>query len=119
MSEQKDVQEFVLKARLAHAQMFIDSGKPEEAERIYKLALEQAEAAEGKDSPLAGLVLLELFDLYRKQGRDEEGKPLWNRMRKILMRHVQEHLYAEAGSTGEKQGDRRRFKPRFCKQRGG
>jgi hypothetical protein len=65
--------------------------------------LEQAEAAEGEDSLLAGMVLLELFDLYRKQGRDEEGKLLWSRIRKILMLHVQEYLSAETAASREKQ----------------
>lgn len=80
-----DLQERVVKARLDAAQGLIDSGKPEEAERLYKQVLEQAEAVGGKDSPLAGLVLVDLYDLYFKQGRHDEGKPLWSRIREIAV----------------------------------
>lgn len=92
MTDDEDVQELVLKARLAAAQELIDSGKLEEAERMYKQALEQAEVVDGKDSPLAALVLIDLYDLYEKQGRHDEGKPLWSQIRQIAILHLQQHL---------------------------
>jgi hypothetical protein len=48
-------------------------------------------------------VLLEMFDLYDKQGRDAEAKDLWARMRQILMLKVQEHLYEVAAARQKRQ----------------
>lgn len=80
-----EMQERVIEARLALAQAFVADGKGEEAERLYKQALDHAERIAGKDSPLAGSVLLDLIDLYEAQGKEQEVKDLWERVRKILL----------------------------------
>lgn len=88
----ENMQERVVEARLALAQSFVADGKAEEAERLYKQTLGHAEATAGKDSPLAGSVLLDLIDLYEAQGRHDEAKALWGRVRKILLVHLPQLL---------------------------
>ena len=90
--DDENMQERVVEARLAIAQTFIADGKAEEGERLYKQALTHAEAMAGKDSPLAGSVLLDLIDLYEAQGRHDEAKSLWGRVRKILLIHLPQLL---------------------------
>lgn len=87
-----NMQERVVEARLALAQSFVADGKAEEAERLYKQTLGHAEVMAGKDSPLAGNVLLDLIDLYEAQGRHDEAKLLWGRVRKILLIHLPQLL---------------------------
>lgn len=82
-----DLQAQIVEARLCIGQSLIANGKAQDAERVYLQALSQAETAAGKDSPLAGMVLLDLIDLYDAQERHEETKPLWERIRKILRLH--------------------------------
>lgn len=82
-----DFQALVVEARLSIGQSLIAEGKASDAERVYLQALRHAEAAAGKDSPLAGMVLLDLIDLYDAQDRRDETKPLWERIRKILRLH--------------------------------
>ena len=53
---------------------------------------------------MTGLVLLELFDLYRKQGRDGKRQAALEPDEKILLLHLQEHLYAETAASGGKRG---------------
>jgi hypothetical protein len=83
----QDLQAQIVEARLSIGQTLIAEGKAKDAERVYLQALQQAEAAAGKDSPLAGMVLLDLIDLYDAQDRRDETKPLWERIRKILRLH--------------------------------
>lgn len=61
-----------------------DMGNFEQAEKVFKTALAISERQEGKDSMAAGFALLELWDLYDRQGRDEEARQAWERMSKIL-----------------------------------
>ena len=51
-------------------------------------ALKQAEKTDGVDSPLAGVVLVELFYLYSKAGRLTEGEAIWERICKIAKLHA-------------------------------
>jgi tetratricopeptide (TPR) repeat protein len=83
--DEENIQERVVEARLALAQAFVADGKAEDAERLYKQTLGHAEASAGENSPLAGSVLLDLIDLYEAQGRHDEAKVLWVRVRKILL----------------------------------
>ena len=53
-------------------------------EEMLKLALRQVESEEGEDSASAGLLILELCDLYEKQGREQEAVEMWQRLRQIL-----------------------------------
>jgi tetratricopeptide (TPR) repeat protein len=89
----KTMQERVVEARLALAQDFVADGKAEDAERVYNQALGHAEASAGENSPLAGSVLLDLIDLYEAQGRHDEAKALWARVRKILLIHLPKLLH--------------------------
>lgn len=82
-----DLQAQIVEARLCIGQTLIANGRAQDAERVYLQALNQAESASGKDSPLAGMVLLDLIDLYDAQERHEEAKALWERIRKILRLH--------------------------------
>lgn len=56
-----------------------------EAERLYLLAVRQAEILDGYYSPLAGHMLIGLHDLYESQRRDEEAAQVWERIRQILI----------------------------------
>lgn len=59
-----------------------------EAKRIqeqkYKKALAKAETEAGVGSALAGLYVLELWDLYDKEGRELEADSMWRRLMEIL-----------------------------------
>jgi hypothetical protein len=70
----------VLKAQIEAARACLRRGQAGAAERLLKDALSGAEFIFGKDSALSASVLIELFDLYQKQGRREECQPLWSRI---------------------------------------
>jgi tetratricopeptide (TPR) repeat protein len=70
-------------AHLKAAKELAVSGSTDEAERMYKQALAQADRI-GESNTLAGLVLIEIADLYEKQGRFDEAEPAWERIRIIL-----------------------------------
>jgi len=70
---------------LAAAHLLIEQGDVIHAERIYKTVLNQAETVD-REGPLTGLVLLDLHDLYYEQGREDEAAPVWERIRRILIR---------------------------------
>lgn len=82
------LQERVIEVRLAIAHTLIANGRGQEAERIYKQALKHAEASTGPDSPITGMVLLDLFDLYEAQDRHGDAKPLWERIVGIVRLHA-------------------------------
>lgn len=87
--DNRNLQELVVKAHLVIARSLLDSGKPEEAEEVYKQTLDQADAISGEGNLLAGLVLLELFELYENQGRHDEAAPVWSRIRQIVLMNMQ------------------------------
>lgn len=74
-----------IEAGLIAANFLRARGKPVTVERLYKRLLKQAEKLRGDSSPLAGMVLLELYDFYEQHGRDDEAQPVWERVRLILM----------------------------------
>ncbi|MGH2506323.1 MAG: tetratricopeptide repeat protein [Ktedonobacteraceae bacterium] len=82
-----DLQAQIVEARLSIGQTLIAEGKAADAERVYLQALKHAEKAAGQESPLAGMVLLDLIDLYEAKERHDEAKALWERVRNILMQH--------------------------------
>jgi tetratricopeptide (TPR) repeat protein len=84
------IKELIAKARLGSAQELMHCGKLEEAERLYKQTLRQAEADTDESNMLVALVLLEMFDFYENQGRNDEAKPIWSRMRKIVLMNLPE-----------------------------
>lgn len=79
----------LLRQILENAKNCIAAGQPAEAERIFLQALRDAEQIDGAESPLAAMVLIELYDLYEKQKRFDEGRPIWARIRKIATAYVQ------------------------------
>ena len=81
-------EEYGIHACLLVANWLQSRGRIADAERVYKLALRQADALEGEESPLTGLVLLDLHDFYEKQGRHDEAAPVWERVRRILVSGV-------------------------------
>lgn len=82
--------ELILKARLVAAEELIAHGKPEQAERLLKKTLRQAESMSDESNMLVAFVLLEMFDFYEKQGRHDEAMPTWSRMRQIVLGSVPE-----------------------------
>lgn len=70
---------------LTAARILVARGHYLQAERVFKTVLRQAEEIDG-EGPLTGLVLLDLHDLYEKEGRADEARPVWERVRKILIR---------------------------------
>jgi len=82
---EREVQELVLKARLDAARALVERGQEQEAERLYRQTLGQAEAVAGESSPLTGLVLLELIDFYDHFKRSDEAEILWYRLRQIAI----------------------------------
>lgn len=73
---------------LRAAELLIEQGHAIQGERIYKAVLRQTEFIE-EDGPLTGLVLLHLHDLYCEQGRNNEAAPVWERIRRILIREFE------------------------------
>lgn len=78
------LQSQIAEMRLNFAKQALASGNENAGERLVKQALREAEAATGKDSPLAGLALIELADLYDRQGRKLQATALWSRIRRIM-----------------------------------
>ena len=76
----------VIESRTESAELALKCGDFVESERLFSLALRQAEVCDGFYSPLAGSVLLGLHDLYEKQDRDEDAAIAWERIRIILLR---------------------------------
>lgn len=72
------------RALLRLGQMLADSGSEGPAEAVYRRALTIAETGMGKQSALAGSVLLELWDLYERTGREEEASQIWKRLTDLL-----------------------------------
>lgn len=84
-----------LEACLNVARLLVDRGHLFQAERIYKTVLQQAETIDGEGA-LTGLVLLDLYEFYDKQGRHDEAAPAWERIRRILLSGF--HLWTVAES---------------------
>jgi len=77
--------ERICTARLAIAEEYAITGQYAEADALYRLTLEYAEQEGGKDSLTVAFVLLEMFHFYDDQGRKAEAKPLWDRLRLIVL----------------------------------
>lgn len=86
-------QECAVKFCLFLAHNLVLSGDEQDAERWMQRALTSAEITAGYGSPLAGLVLIELFDLYDTQKRHDEAKLLWRRLCNIVRRHYPKHFH--------------------------
>ncbi len=92
LQDGEECQKFATEACLAAAGQMAAEGKLEQAERIYKQALRTAEDKEGEKSELVGLVLIDLVHFYEKQGRHEDAKPLWKRIRLVMLEYLPEIL---------------------------
>ncbi|MBX9695962.1 MAG: hypothetical protein K2Z81_26485 [Cyanobacteria bacterium] len=57
------------------------------AELLLNEALSCAQKFAGSRSSLAGVIYLELYDLYETQGRKEEANKVWMIIREILRTH--------------------------------
>lgn len=79
--------EFIVEFYLLLAQNLVRNGNEQEAERWILRALTSAEIIAGYESPLTARVLMELFDLYDTQNRQEEAKIQWDRLSDIVRRH--------------------------------
>ena len=78
------IDELAIAARLCAARELVEAGETDRAERIYQSALFQAEVLAGKKSPLTGLVLLDLYDLYEVQGKDADAAVLQTQISEIV-----------------------------------
>lgn len=74
-----------IKACLHFARKVIEHGNLAQAERLYRAILKQAEEV-NDEGPLTGMVLLDLHEFYEKQNRHDESAPVWERIRRILIR---------------------------------
>jgi len=74
-----------LESYLELAKVLTVAGNSAEAERLYKNLLRVIQAIEGADGPVTGSILIELADLYEKQGREREAEQLWDQIRAILV----------------------------------
>jgi hypothetical protein len=83
--DQKVLEQRIVEALLRQSRRCRTKGEYAQAERICKKALDRAEAVTGKSSPLTGLVLMELFELYDNQTREDESEAVWKRIRQILL----------------------------------
>lgn len=79
---------------LTAASLLLKRGHVQQAERILKTLLKQAEQIDD-GGPLTGLVLIELHELYEYQGRNDEALPVWERIRKILLNGFESWQSAE------------------------
>lgn len=91
------LQRRVIQVRSEFAAAAQSRGDFSEAERLYLLALKQAETFYGTLSPVAGHVLIGLHDLYEELGRDSEAKKIWERIRQILMAAYNKVLVSNDG----------------------
>ncbi len=82
----------IIETRKSFADEAMAAGRVDDAERLYKQALSQAEGMSENDSPLVGSVLLELHYLYEKQGRHDEARPVWARIRAIFIKCREQNL---------------------------
>lgn len=85
--EERLLQSRIVEMRLHFAKEALAVGNEPEAERLLKQSLREAEAAAGENSALVGLALLELADLYDRQGRNLQASLLWDRIRNIMVEH--------------------------------
>lgn len=85
-----------IESYLELAKVLAVAGNGAEAERLYKNLLRAVESIAGEDCPMGGSIMIELADLYEKQGRDREAEQLWERIRIILISQVAQALGASA-----------------------
>jgi hypothetical protein len=89
----KKLQSLVVEARIEFGQELLKTGNADRAEIVLTQALGQAEHCKGKMSPLVGLALIALMELYDRKGRQEESEQTWQRIRSIMLRAVlQKHV---------------------------
>ena len=58
-----------------------------QAERTLKTAISMAERESGKDNIIVGYVLIELCDLYEKEGMEKDAQKAWKRLSLILEKY--------------------------------
>lgn len=77
-----------IEAYLELAKVLAVAGNAAEAERLYKNLLRAVEATQGADCPISGSILIDLAELYEKQGRDREAEQLWEQIGFILVKEL-------------------------------
>ncbi len=92
-----NTQTAVIETRLRAAKKLAAGGDVEQAERIFLQALKQAESVCGETGALTGMVLIDLVAFYESQGRADEAKPLWDRVRLVLLAYVVEGKVSRNG----------------------
>lgn len=86
-----------IESYLELAKVLAVAGNSDEAECLYKNLLRAVEAVAGTSDPISGLILIDLADLYEKQGREREAEQLWERIRLILVIQTG-HMVLAAGA---------------------
>lgn len=72
---------------LAAAQAAMESGEYADADRLYKRGLIWSEERYGAQSAAVGLVLMEMVELYEKDGRQRDTARLQMRIGNIFRRY--------------------------------
>lgn len=74
-------------------------GKPQHAsklisskEDLYKIELAESIKANGRDSLLTGLALLNLAELYDKHNNARDSEPVWREIERILANHARTQI---------------------------
>lgn len=85
---ERESQEMALATFLNVARELMRRGQEKEAEDLFKRAMTHAEVVAGENSPLVGLVLMDMMDFYDHFKRQDEGKQLWTRLRHMLLAYL-------------------------------
>lgn len=88
--EEKLTTEQKVQSYIKLGKLVADMGNFEQAERVYKSALSIAEAEKDEENAIAGYALIELWDLYDKNGKEEEARAVWERLTRLLGRYYAE-----------------------------
>lgn len=80
----------ITKKLLDTAKRITERGDSDQAERVYRKAVDVARMEAGANSGLVGLALLDLLTFYEDQGKDVEAGAIWDQVRDLLMCHYPE-----------------------------
>jgi hypothetical protein len=80
----------ITKKLLDTAKRITERGDSDQAERVYRKAVDVARMEAGANSGLVGLALLDLRTFYEDQGKDVEAGAVWDQVRDLLMCHYPE-----------------------------
>ena len=83
------------KALLVTAKVAAQQGDHDQAEQMYRRALDNAEKRHGPENIAIASILMELADYYDNSGRKSDSEQLYSRVRDILSSYARELLDGE------------------------